>query len=699
MADKKFDERYRKFRENESVDKPLFSEQRSNVLLVSGSHYNKMGSRFWSRIRDDRGVSNEMKVRLTKNHTQRICKIYENSILTYSPDVSISANNETELQDQKAAELNHSVKEYISRKHKFRSKVRNHCQDYVRIGETFMEIYWDHNLGELKGYEQAVDEETGQPMVDEMGQPVKDEEKPVFTGDFVLKRHFAMNVIRDKDAITMDESPYITIREMVEVEYLKKLVGDDEEKLKLISATRDETFKVFDGSANEYREATNQCMLMKTYYRPCLEYPKGYFYIDTTTGNLFEGELPFGIWPVAYVGFDEIQTQPRHHAIVKVVRPYQAEINRTASKMAEHQMTLGDDKLLVQNGTKISNGGFLPGVRAVQYSGTPPGILQGRSGDQYLGYMQSQITEMYQAVNIPDEVAEKQQNTDPYTQLFQSMKQKKKFVAYAEKFGDFLVEVWEIILALAKEYLDEDALIPMIGRSERVNIAEFKSSDPLCYKIKVEQSVDDIETKMGKQLTINQMLQYVGSNLAKDEIGQLLRLSPYVNEELMFEDLTLNYDTATNDILALDRGQYRPPQMYQDHSYMIRKLTGRMSKSDFEFLPPQIQQLYQRKIDAHNQMKMQEIQQIKQAESELIPTGGYMVTCDFYIQKDPNNPSKVERVRMPSEALQWLIDTLNQQGSIMQTLEPLPLGAQAQIAQGITTQQGPPQMAGPPMMG
>jgi len=63
------------FQKSEDADRELFAEMRSNILLVSGEHYSKKNNRFWNRLRDSRLLNVNQKLRLTKNHTQRITKI------------------------------------------------------------------------------------------------------------------------------------------------------------------------------------------------------------------------------------------------------------------------------------------------------------------------------------------------------------------------------------------------------------------------------------------------------------------------------------------------------------------------------------------------------------------------------------------------------------------------------------------------
>lgn len=684
--------------DGETADHELFAEQRSNILLVAGEHYSRRNSRYWNKLRQSRDLSDDQKIRLTKNHIHRITRNYVNNIVTYAPGVAVVAKNENEIQDQKAAELNDSVWQDIKQRHKINEKISNWANDFVDIGECFVKIFYDPNLGKLKGYEQEVDE-NGVAQFDTGGNPVASD-RAVFSGDIVYERLYGFNILRPKEAKSFGECQWLMLRKMVSKKLLKKQYDGQEDKLKFIQESSDQTYKIFEGTRITYSDTSkDEVLVMETYMRPGPEYPSGYFFIHTKEGILEEGELPFGLFPIKYVGWDEIQTSPRSRGIIKQLRPYQAEVNRSASKMAEHQVTLGDDKLLIQNGTKLSQGGILPGVRGVTYTGMTPTILAGRSGDQYLSYMQSQIAEMYDIADMEFDSQEKENaQVDPYTLLFQSLRNKKKFSLYAQKFENFLVEICEMSLEIAKYYFDESMLIPAIGKREYINMPEFKNSNKLCYQIKLLPQTDDIESKMGKQMVLQHLIQYAGTALGPEQMGKIIKMMPYANDKEIFDDLTIDYDNARNDILAMDRGQYRPPNKYDNHEYMVKKLVNRMKQPDFFFLNPMIQQMYEQKKTDHEQALAQQTKEIQMAEAGFIPTGGYMVVCDIYVA-DPANPEKTRRARIPYEALNWLLEKLESQGSSQEQLGSQDPQVQADIAGmlgqlGGGGQQPPPQLAG-----
>ncbi len=676
------------YTEADSADQSIFAEMRSNLLLVAGEHYQKRESLFYRRIRDAKELSQEQKLRLTKNHIRKVCQTYVNNIMSMTPGVGFSPKDEKSPHDIKVSDMHHSVWRDAFQRYNIDDLMDDWCDNFVQLGEVAVKIFFDPQKGSIKGYEHMVDVE-GNHQLNEMGQPSPDPAKPIYEGAFIFEEIYGFNLLRPVECRDLREAEWLAIRKMVNKDDLL-LKFPDEDKVKFIREGVDDTYMVFDAGYGGYYKSKNQVSIREYYFRPCLKYPKGYFYITTKDGILAEGELPGGVFPIVIQAFDKIQTTSRGRSPVKQMRPYQAEINRSASKMAEHQITLGDDKLLIQNGTKVSAGVALPGVRSISYTGGVPTILEGRSGAQYLDYMNSQISEMYMVMNVAEDSQEETAQLDPYVLLFRSAKQKKKFQRYIKRFEKFLINIVKTYLSLAKVHLEDDSLIYAIGKNEQINVAEFKDLPDLCYEVNVEAQSDDIETKLGKQIVLNHTLQYVGSKLPPEDIGKIMRAMPFGNFDESFDDMTINYDNAQNDILALDRGEQPPVGQYDDHLYCIKRLTSRVRKADFKFLPQNVQSNYAQKIQLHQQMQAFQVEQLQRAEQGFIPTGGYVVKCDFYVP-DPKNPlAKPQRAMLPYEAVAWLIKQLEVQGQSQSQLADMNQGAQVQLAQ--TVMQGmPPQ--------
>ncbi len=685
------------YTDGEEIDSKVFAEQRSNLHVIAGDQYNKKKSVVYERLRAEKDLSEQTKLRLVKNHTQYCTDLITNTIISAAPDVGFRPANENELADQKKAEMHRSV--YLDAKYRYDldDLTEEWAQDYVDIGEVVTKIAWDPNGGEVKGYSQRVDDDQNPLFIGVDGQltpePIDawgrqhpmapDWNAPVFTGAFVFEKVYGFNLLRPAECKgDLNKAAWLCIRKMVDKDVLTAMVGNDPEKLKFIKDTEDKTFLVWDG-AGFRAQGKGEVLVREFYFRPCHKYPRGYFFITTLEGILFEGELPGGIFPIVYRAYKRSQNSPRGYGPVRALRTYQIEINRAASKIAEHQMTVGDDKIITKNGSKVSAGIALPGIRHVSVTGSDPTVLPGRDGSQFVAYMVGQIEEMYQVAGLKEELEELPAQLDPMVLMFRAARQKKRFRKVIRGFEKFLINVAKTYLALAKVHLPDDQVIKAVGVDETVNIAEFKSADNLGYEIHVEAQSEDAETKIGRQLVLNNALQYVGGKLEREDVGTILSLMPFGNVEGAFKKFTQKRQLATNLILALDRGDQPPIGRYDDHDTMIEELSFRMSQPSFHLLPPHVQQNYEMRISTHEDVKAKQLLEVQRAQQGFIPTSGYMVTTDFYVP-DPQDPLKQKRLRVPASALDWLVKHLEAQGeAVDQLYERVPRGVQAEVAHRI----------------
>lgn len=690
----------------DEVDREVFAEMRSNVLLMAGEHYKKDPDR---PMRGNQGAAADtLKLRLVKNHVHKIVRYYVTQLLSYAPGVAILPQNDTDLQDQKDADLNKSVWEQAKVEHRIKEKIRSWATSFSGVGEVCVKLFWDPQAGDVVGYEQKVDETTGEPLFEldpanPLAEPVPlpDETKPVFKGAFKFEEVFAANLLRESSAKTMRDAECWIVRKMVPTKTLEKRYATEPEKLKAVQDSSRDEYVVFDSGRSTYDRAKGQTLVREFYWPKCSDYPEGYFVFATSAGVLEEGPLPAGVFPLFWAGFDEFPTSPRARSIIKVARPYVAEVNRASSAMAMHQVTIGDDKIIYQAGTKLAPGSLLPGVRGITYQGREPQILPGRNGGQYLDYINAQISELYSVLMIDETLAEKGGETqDPLALLYKSASQKVKFSLYVEKFEQFLVDVVTGYLELAKFYLPDDALIPAVGMREYINIAEFRKTAPLRYQIKVEPRSDTLDTLLGKQIWTQNVLQYVGKELTRQDIGKLMVSMPYGGFKEAFEDFTLDDENAKNDMLALERGEYPPISRFDDPALMAKKLTSRMRRPDYKFLAPQVQALYERRVAEYNDLEAKNQQALLAAKSEYIPADGTLVTVDLYVP-DPTSPTgQSKRARLPQRAIEWLIQQLEAQGASLDRLEQMSQGALVQLYQQMQQQQmnaPQPGMAGQPL--
>ncbi|MCA6566612.1 MAG: hypothetical protein IM559_21135 [Pseudanabaena sp. M151S2SP2A07QC] len=686
------------YKDAETADQKIFDEMKTNVLLISGNHYKRFSKGYEERVKSPL-ANDENRIKFTKNHTRRIARKYVNGIMSLVPDLKVMPANPSELQDKKAAELYDSVLQYGKNRYRLLDKKEEWCEDFVDMGEAGVKVYFDPSKGEVVGYEQKIESEfpvfldaSGKETIipqDQMGNqhsPAPDKAKPIMSGDFCFETVLGFNLMRDPQAETMDESPYLILRKMMSLDDAKKLVSEDdqdkEEKLRAITASSESTYKVFDTNHLSHSEAKGKVLIREYYFRPCYDFPEGYYYI-TADGNsiLHEGPLPFGIWPIAHKGFDRIQTSPRSSSIIRAFRPFQVEINRASSKQIENSIVHGDTKVITSPGTKLSQGAVVGGVRQFQAVGVPT-IIPGQNGDQYTPYIQQMTQEGYQVVEEESEDGEIPAQLDAQSLLFRSIKRKARYGKYAKAYQSFLSDVYWIYLKLAKQYFDENRFIKAVGRSEAINLAEFKSANELSVEIKLDNSTEDADSMLAKSAHFERVLQYVGKDLPPGALGKLLTNMPFINGDQVFKGLTQDYKNIENDMLALDRGEQIPATPDDKHELYIQELTARIKSPDFRLLSPQVQQNYLNKREEHRQMLAEQEQQLLMAQQQAIPMTGNLVKVDVYEMVN----GKQVRMTLPADAVNWLKSKLDQQGMTQQRLEGLAMGDQASIAMQIVNE-------------
>ena len=674
----------RKFEESKTNLAEHLSECRSNNNLFIGNHFHKKQQKL-TRSLEANSISDDVKIRVTKNHINVVCKYIINSILSLAPTGIVGPKNPSEIQDVKAAEIHKTILEDYKYQNKIDAHIRRWAHDFVITGEVWLNVFWDANKGRKI---------TPSPYYDLMGQ--LQQEAPYFCGDVALERIFAWD-IRHDDAKSFDECSWVGYEKMVDPDVIRKAFPDHPDLEKAIKEDADDTFKVFESGTSKYKEVRGKVRLRQMYLRPCTDYPNGMYIFFTKEIELTRGELPVdqngnAFFPIKYVGFDEVPTSPRSLSIIHNIRPEQMQVNFCASAIAHTLSTVGWDKMIVPTGGEVEAGATKAGVRIFKVPGGKQAadFIPGRAGEQFLGTMQQNITEIYNKTGVPENWDEKSSDADVMAVLYKNMRQRTRFSLYGKKFADFLVDVFEDVLRLKKSYMKDEEFFLVTGKMEYQNISEFRSLDDLGYQVKIEEGSEDLESRFGKFMGLSQIMQYLGTNLDDNAKGMVLRNLPFINGEEITSKMTINYDNARNIMLALDRGEVPPVSDIGDPLYVSEQLNSRMYKPDFRYLNPQIQEAYRQQVAAYNEIYNQKAAAVQRAQAGFIPADGPTVPIEGMYEETvgSNGQPKYVRLQLPQAAIQWLQGQLQSQGMALGNIQSLPLGQQAQVAEQFTNMQG-----------
>jgi hypothetical protein len=701
------------YREAETCDQDIFAEIRSNINIMSGTHWKKISQGIDRNMRGLK-VEKSKRLRLVKNHTSKAITDVKDILASLSPGVMPYPVRDKEPSDQKVAEQAKKVWGFVDKKNSFAEMKEKFRNCFVTTGEVCAKVYWNPIKGGLRGFKQKVDE-FGQPLfLDENGQETTapigvmgqqhemapDQTQPEFKGLVTVEKFEPYNLLRPKNATDLRQAKWLCYRKMVDLDEARALIKNSQlkqeekqQRLEMIKSSGETTYKIFDGTSGSFQDSDGQILLKEFFFRQSPQFPRGYYFIACEHGILFEGELPFGefgeiAYPIKWNYYEGLESCARGVSLIRRIKPAQLEVNRCASAIAETQVTVGWDKLVLTKNAKFSRGIDQPGLRVFHTTDGEPIVIPGRSGDQFIGYLEHNISEIYRLANLPENANPAAQAVDPRTELFKTQRQKARFTEAAERLSRFFAEICESAIFLAQQYMDEADLAEILGPQDAADLVEFKQSKNLPIQIKIMEVSDDIESMTARALELETVIQYVGKNLDQDMTKVLISQFPMLNKSRALSTFLIDRENVESDILALDRGEWREANRYDEHEVYVKMLTHRMKQNDFQMLNPQIQQMYQERLKQHEEAIAQLAKEQQEAEAGFIPSGGALAKADLYVNPDPNNPLKTQRAVFPTEALQWLKKRLDAQGTTQDMMQTIGnAGAIGDISQMVGAQQ------------
>jgi hypothetical protein len=677
----------------------MFREHRTNAMLFNGNHYGKKTEQFDRQYQQQRGKYDTQAIRITENHLNKIISMRASALKALVPDVTVRPKNFGEFGDQKRADLHKAVLEDWKDQSGFREEEVRMIKEWMIYGEIAVKVFWDDSEGrrlpdilvsEIEAEFDEIDEEGVEGVeitIDE--DDIKTKRITRFEGRVTAEIIYPFDLIRDPSAESFKKAEWVCVKKLVDPEFLKRHFKKGDPRRRAVMEKSNDKYNTFRVNG-EYTKTEGKTLIKEFFFKPSHRYPDGYFYIVAGAESdtvLFEGPLPGGIFPIEVLGYDEISTSPRYASLIRHLRPNQLQVNLLKSKSVQTILTSGMDRIFINKGSKLSKPlKGSDGVSVYEYTGTPPITEQGRVGEQFINVINMNIDQMYQKGNVQEAFEQQNKQVDAHTALFQSARQKATYNDYVCKYENFLKNVYMKVLKLSKMYMKDEALVYIAGSDEQINVPEYKTMNDLGYEIAAEAQSMDAESKLGRALDIQKVLQY-GANFDGAQLAALVKHMPYLNNEAVLETFPgyVDYQNALNDICRLDRGDQSVLNIrrYENHDAMISALTARSKKPDFEFLSDGVKQLYALKIQAHEQIKVQQIQEARAIESDFIPTGGVLMKIEGMRRNagiSSRGQPKTEPVRLPQEAIQWLLERLQQQGLQLEILESQQEQVRAEIA-------------------
>ena len=668
-------------KESYDADERTFREMRSAIRMFAGDHFSKTANtsssdsgREFARLSKTSGVN---RIRIVKNHFPRIADVYVNQIMESVPDVEVTGINGADIKASRLARLNNQVLSADKRKSKkYKQKLREKALNFVVTGEIALKHYWDENT-----------------------EWVKEEEILPF------------DLLRAPGTTKVEDSPWLIHRNIYSVEDLKRMFGADWVKrnammegdgITFSGETPEPAHTVFDVQQREFQKMRG-LEIREFYLRPNAKYPNGYYIFFSDTGIIQEGELPGGIFPITAARCLITPSVSRGHTPFKTVYQMQQEINRAAGQDASNNIHFGDDKLFSGAHANIQVGRSLQGmshIKVGQYGAKIADAFQvvpGTGIPKNLDYISQQIREMDYQLNIESMMESKQVqgSGDISFVLYSSIKDKNRFSFVAQSFEEFLKEAAETKLRLFRHYLLEDDLIHEGNREDSIIIEDFKQTDESDYSIEVKARNNTPDELLGRHIQVNNVLQYAGNALKPEDLGPLLKESLLGNSKALISHFSAGQDAVEQNIILLEKGVLPKFSKTEDFTYKAKQITQRMNRPDYLELHPDVQKVFEDFLEICHQMIAKQNQERMKMEKGMIPTTGGLVNTDIFRMVPGAKGRPVERrIKLPSHALEWLIEALQSQGTFAASMEGMSPMSQGRVGDLMGGNQPGPGMEG-----
>lgn len=664
------------FRQGKRADEASFAEMRSSLLLYTGKHGREIRGRDSNVPRElasYSGRAENVTLKFTRNQIPRIADVYVNEILRQSPDIAVIPKDGGDVKANRLAKLNFRVYEEHKKKTAgYRYLREEEVLRFVVEGEVACKLYWDAEKEWVR-------------------------EEPISS----------YNLIRSPGAESIESAEWLGQETIYTKQKFKEMFGEHtgvdtnvEGGGLNFSEEGTKDFVVFDSRDREYRELKGVAV-REVYYRPCRRYPQGYYFHFTEERILDHGPLPGGIFPIVTGRCFMTPGLARGHSFVRQAYQYQIEINRASGQDATNMVQFGSDKLLTSSNSNVSLGDNFEGVTHLKVSGFQARLqdaifhMVGTGVPKFMEYITSLIKELDYNLNILSAMEERKQprSGDVSFVLYSSIKDKQRFSSISRRYEAYCKEKAETTLRLLRHYLTAEDLIHDGNREDAVLIDEFKSTSNEDYTFDVQIANETPETMLGKQLMIQQVLQYTGQSLTRDDIGLLIRNSTLGNIHELASNFTTAYDAVVQNIVLLEKGVFPRITPTEDFKYKAEKITQRMNRPDFHYLDPRVQRLFGEFLRLCEEQIARQNEEKMKAEAGMIPVSGDPIRVDIWSQiRGPKGGYR--RVAIPRDALNWLMKMLEKQGTMVEQLEGLSDLSQARILNEMKGGGGSPVTAG-----
>lgn len=687
------------YKKSKSAYSRFYNESKTNVLIYGSDHYAKASDNLKRTVERafKTTLSEEERKKLTLNFVQVVIDRKVNKVVSMAPGCMATPYKSDDIHQVKDAKLSDSTLRSIKQANGWNEISSNAVYDYFIIGEVWANSYFDFDKGDIIGYDMkdlsGLPPEERYEMTPDgqfVEKQIEDPNKPIFSGEVCIELLNGYDVFIEEGVDRIQDSAFVGLEKLVHKNTLKYMIMSDpriKDKKKFINllkgADDNDEFSIFDRKKGISGDNKDLVLLKYFYFRVSPRFPNGKIFIKLKNEIIWSLDLQKDIngkpiFPISVRRCKRLPGNPRGFSPIRAGRSPQNEINRCVSKIAEHQVTLGDDKIVTAFSEGLSEGEKLLGIRHIKAGKGFETFkhIPGRTGEQYLPFLEFNVKHLFAVMEEDYTDVNEGGQSDIKATLYKNLRQKMKYVLHAKDIEEFFIEISHKALELAKSYYPDKKIIQSAGTCEAINIQEFKALGPMDYNIKIEPVSDDLESMFAKYLTLTEHLQYAAKELGPDKIGYVLKEFPFIDGDAIYGKTLIDSKEADNIILALDRGEMPPVSMYDNNEEIVKQLVIRRRKGDWKLKveqDPEIEQRYQFQYEARQQILNDQLEKMREINAGGIPSDGPLVDVGYYVNEPKADGTGVKSVRakIPVNAIKWTVEQLAKKNAYIEVIESM----------------------------
>ncbi|WP_339317929.1 phage portal protein [Paenibacillus sp. FSL R10-2734] len=552
--------------------------------------------------------------------------------------------------------------------------------EIAKAATKFIHAWWDTEdmdlktrdiflNGNVKSYCAAkvfFDSESGDDIRPSEGDPGYEEwkeagENPLNTGEIKLRVCDPLTLYIDPSATTDDEIRWIVEEKPRDIDYVNDKYGKE--------VTADETvtyapsFDISGGSNDTTRKNKNMVMVRELWMNPCKKYPKG-LKVTTTRTEFLDIDENAGDSPYILFGDIPIPGSVKYKAFIESMLPIQRGLNIALTMFSTNMKKMGATKWSVPLGSGVDEEDLNDEISGIIYYNAAsggevkriPGADVPNGFDRIIEYYNRLIDDMSGAREIATGSLPAGLDTASGLQLMVEQ-ENEKMAVNSQNYERGMKKVLKRVLRLMKKHYTEERMSRILGPDNEIELVSFMGSDLSGEEdINIVQGSSLPEMKSAQQDRImtlwnagaivtkegapdpSTFLKMMGlgdstelfeqnqldENKSKMENKTFLKMAEDEQVQMMLQAQQKFMQAQQEGFDPSQMGMQPPPPIpgapivrdFYDHEIHIYNHNILRKSSDYEGLPPAMQQLIDAHVAEHEAALQEPIIAQQQAEAE-----------------------------------------------------------------------------------